>query len=231
MTETAPSTAKRQARRPGVPLSVFLPLLALAAIAAAVTAVLATSSSSQRVLPGNVRSSSVTGYDGQLLSPQKPAPSFGALHNYNGGGVDLASLRGKAVFVTFIYTHCPDICPLITSHLHQTLERLGPDRSRQLQVVAVSVDPRGDNRTTVANFLHVHQMTGRMKYLIGDPRQLGAVWKAWNIGSTRDANNPDRVEHTALVYGISASGKLTTVYPENFTPGQIIHDLPKLLEE
>jgi cytochrome oxidase Cu insertion factor (SCO1/SenC/PrrC family) len=36
------------------------------------------------------------------------------------------------------------------------------------------------------------------------------------------------VEHSALVYGISGSGKITTLYPSNFKPQQIAHDVPIL---
>jgi cytochrome oxidase Cu insertion factor (SCO1/SenC/PrrC family) len=36
------------------------------------------------------------------------------------------------------------------------------------------------------------------------------------------------VEHSALIYGISASGKITTLYPAKFKPQQIVHDVPLL---
>jgi protein SCO1/2 len=215
--------------RRGAPLAIAVPLLVGAAIVASVTALLVTQHSSV-ALPHGAHSKSVTGYDGQLVEPQDPAPSFGGLRNYLGEPVDLASYRGKAVFVTFLYTHCPDVCPLIAAQLHNTLAQLGPSRSRQLQIVAVSVDPKGDTPETVAKFLKVHGMTGRMKYLIGDARQLGPVWRAWNVASTAEPSNPEFVAHSALIYGISASGKLTTIYPANFQPGQIVHDLSKLLE-
>src|SRR5438874_1410408 len=42
------------------------------------------------------------------------------------------------------------------------------------------------------------------------------------------AKNPDAVEHSALIYGISGSGKITTVYPSNFKPSEIVHDVPLL---
>ena len=40
----------------------------------------------------------------------------------------------------------------------------------------------------------------------------------------------DLVEHSALIYGIAADGKVTTLYPANFKPSQIVHDVP-LLEQ
>lgn len=48
------------------------------------------------------------------------------------------------------------------------------------------------------------------------------------MGSTREVGHPSLVAHSALVYGINASGKLTTVYPASFAPSQIAHDVPKL---
>ncbi len=211
-------------------MEAFLPVLFIAVVLATVTILLLNNNESP-ALPGNVQSKSVTGFEGQLLSPRKPAPTVGSLHNYLGERVSLHKYLGKAVFVTFLYTHCPDICPLMTAQLHNTLEKLGPYRSKQLQIVAISVDPKRDTPEAVANFLKAHQMTGRMKYLIGSADQLGSVWEAWNVGSTVDSENPELVAHTALIYGISASGKLTTIYPENFQPEQIIHDLPKLLQD
>ena len=68
-----------------------------------------------------------------------------------------------------------------------------------------------------------------MQYLIGSPSALAAVWKVWNVGSARDVGNPALVNHSALVYGISAKGKVTTIYPASFKPSEIVHDVPALL--
>jgi protein SCO1/2 len=83
---------------------------------------------------------------GTALTPIKNAPIL-ALRNYLGDKVNLASYRGKAVLVTFLYTHCVDVCPVITANLRLALERLGP-AARDVQIIAVSVDPRGDTRKT-----------------------------------------------------------------------------------
>jgi protein SCO1/2 len=225
-----PPDADPPKQRRGVPLSVALALIVIAAVVASVTVLIATHNTSQ-ALPGNVRGTSTSRYHGESLSPRKMAPSLGGLRNYLGEKVNLASYRGKAVFVTFLYTHCPDVCPLMTAELHNTLERLGPARGKQLQIIAVSVDPHGDNRQTVARFVNQHGMSGRMKYLIGDTHELARVWEAWNVGSEPDSVNPEFVAHSALIYGIAASGRLTTIYPENFKPSQIIHDLPILEQQ
>ena len=73
-------------------------------------------------------------------------------------------------------------------------------------------------------------MTGRMQYLIGSGRELARVWQAWGVGSERDLQQPQFINHTGLVYGVTASGKRLTVYASSFQPSEIAHDVPELAE-
>jgi protein SCO1 len=164
-------------------------------------------------------------FDGPTLSSPATAPPL-RLRNYKGREVNLAAYRGKAVLLTFIYTHCHNECPLIASDLHEALGMLGP-RSREVQVIGVSTDPKGDTPGSVRAFLAAHEMTGRMQYLIGSRATLMPVWRAWHISASLPGGR-DVVSHTALVYGISASGKIVTVYPANFAPAAVAHDVPIL---
>jgi protein SCO1/2 len=176
--------------------------------------------------PGGQTATHVAGYSGLALAPPETAPAL-ALDNYLGTPVNIASYRGKAVLVTFLYTHCPDVCPLIASQLHTSLVEMSARERREVQIIAVSVDPRGDTPATVAQFLAAHEMTGRMQYLIGSEAQLSPVWRDWDVSSD-PTTNPDVVDHSALIYGITAQGKIVTVYQANFKPSEIIHDVPLL---
>lgn len=223
-----PAVPKR--RIAGMRSTVVLPVLGIVA-ALALATVLILGHSSSPALPAGAHTEQSSHFAGQALTPRVPAPGLGGLRNYLGERVDLAAYRGKAVFVTFLYTHCPDVCPLITAELHNALAQMTPAERREQQIIAVSVDPKGDTRSTVREFVAAHAMTGKMKYLIGDTHELAKVWEAWNVGSEPDSVNPEFVAHSALVYGISASGRLTTIYPANFKPQQIVADLPKLLQD
>jgi protein SCO1 len=207
-------------------LRLLLALVVILVIAAGV-ALLAQGNSSHQQLPGNVSTIKSASFDGSLADPPALAPPL-QLRSYLGHTINLDQYRGKAVLVTFLYTNCPDVCPLITASLHAALEAMGPKLAAKTQIVAVSVDPRGDTPQAVAAFLARHEMTGRMQYLIGSAHELGHVWSDWNIGSERDAQQPQLVNHTGLVYGISASGKITTLYASNFRPAEIAHDVPLL---
>jgi protein SCO1/2 len=202
------------------------PLVVLLALVTLLT-VLLIGGPRKATLPGGVHASAPgLGYLGTLTLPVRRAPAI-ALRNDEGQRVTLAQYRGRAVLVTFLYANCPDVCPLIASNLRVALKLLGA-RATQAQLIAVSVDPSGDTRQAVARFVRAHQLGGRMQYLIGSAGELARTWRAWSVGSQRDVAHPSLVAHSALVYGISASGRLTTVYPASFEPSEIAHDVPLL---
>jgi protein SCO1/2 len=219
--------SKQAPKQDAIPwLKLAVPLLVLLVVVAGLSALLLGGSGGSQ-LPGGARQTGPgDGYLGTLTLPSSQAPPI-ELRNYLGKPVTLAQYRGRAVLVTFLYANCPDVCPLIASNLRVALNLLGR-RAAEAQVIAVSVDPRGDRPRTVARFLRTHEMTGRMQYLIGNAAELARTWSAWKVGSRREAGQPNLVAHDALVYGVSASGRLTTIYPSTFQPSEIAHDVPKL---
>ena len=62
------------------------------------------------------------------MSPPTVAPQI-VLHDQNGKLFKLSSLRGKAVFLTFVYAHCPDVCPLMMQGLRRRGARCPIPRS------------------------------------------------------------------------------------------------------
>src|SRR5690349_6366515 len=72
-----------------------------------------------------------------------PAPSF-ALTAQDGTVVTLDQLRGKVVALTFIYTGCPDVCPLLTEKMAQVQGELGADFGAKIFFVSITLDPERD---------------------------------------------------------------------------------------
>jgi protein SCO1/2 len=216
---TGPPARRRRARGP-LPLALLCAGLLTAVFAAGCGAGGASSNAG-----GSTSGSSLQGL---ILKPLKPAPAL-ALHNYTGQPVSLASLRGRAVLVTFVYTHCPDVCPLIVSDLAAAQRELGK-QAAEVRILAVTVDPRRDTPAAIRGFLAARDATGRMDYLLGTNAQLRRTWKAWDVAVS---TGPNKLTdgHSTIVYGITASGRMAVVYPSNFTPAQIIHDVPLLAAE
>ena len=158
----------------------------------------------------------------QTLRGDAPAPDF-ALRNVDGRVVRLSKLRGRVVLLTFVYSHCADVCPLIVENLKAAQKQVGG----RAQIVAVSVDPRGDTPRAVRAFLRAHQMSGRMEYLLGSHHELAPVWRRYGIAVV--ATPEDReVGHSGGVVGITANGRRRARYPPTFRPAWIVHDVPLL---
>jgi protein SCO1/2 len=161
-----------------------------------------------------------------VLSPPRKAPQI-ALRDQNGRLFKLSSLRGKAVYLTFVYSHCPDVCPLLLQALGAAKRSLANPAS--MQIVAVSVDPKGDTPKAVRSFLHARLLTGKVRWLLGTRAQLRPVWAAYNILTRSLPASPAIIEHASLIYGIDARGRIRVGYPASpLKPAWISHDVPIL---
>jgi protein SCO1/2 len=178
---------------------------------------------------GQKGNASTPDYAGAVANPPKPAPPL-QLKDSTGERFDISEHRGKVVLLTWLYVKCPDICPLIVSNLKVAQNRLGT-KAKDLVIVAVSTDPERDTPKAVNKFIDARGMTGRMQYLVGDETELGRTWETWGVAVEASAANPELIEHYSAIYGISASGKITTLYPANFKPDQIVHDVPLLAQQ
>ena len=162
---------------------------------------------------------------GAVLTPPVPAYDF-HLPDQDGRTVSLSGLRGKVVALTFLYTHCPDVCPLIADTLHQVYRQLG-DLAGRVAFVAVSVDPSGDTPAAVREFLATHHVQDELTYLRGSPAQLRPVWSHYYVQSDATDVHPgaQQVGHTAVLYIIDPGGKIDVFLPANFDPKDLLTDL------
>lgn len=164
-------------------------------------------------------------FEGGVVEPRRAAPPL-RLKDIDGKVVDLADYKGSPVLVTFVYATCPDVCPLIMASLRQVHDssKLG----RSVKVIAVSVDPERDTTPVVRKFLARQRAGGFVDYLVGTRAELEPVWADWQVGTQVPKDNPELVEHSALIYGITAGGELATAYPVGFEPAGVTRDLPLL---
>jgi len=165
-------------------------------------------------------------FAGGELTPPKTAPPI-ALHDANGTPVTLAAQRGRYVLVTFIYTHCPDVCPLITKNLNAALRVIGPSARKQVRVLAVSVDPVGDTPKAVKAYAREKHLFPQFQYLIGTRAELRRVWKAWHVLAVE--SKPDLVDHVAYTALIDSNGKERVLYDSSVHATQVVHDLRVLM--
>jgi len=166
-------------------------------------------------------------FEGGTISPMRQTPPLVG-KDIDGRTVDIRDLKGHPVLVTFVFANCPDVCPLIMTNLRQVRERT--DLGKQMRVIAVSVDPKGDTVPVVRKFLQRQRVGSFVDYVIGDRAQLEPLWEDWQVATQVPKDNPTLIEHSALIYGVTASGKLATAYPVGFEPDAIVRDLDLLAD-
>ena len=164
-------------------------------------------------------------FAGSAVTPPRPAPAI-ALHDAWGKPVTLAAQRGRYALVTFLYVHCPDVCPLIAQNLNAALRQLGAARNH-VRVLAVSVDPRGDTRAAVRRYIASKGLLPQFRYLIGTKAELAKTWAAWHVLSVRQS--PELVDHVAYTALVDPTGKQRVLYDSKLTSTQVLHDLRRLM--
>lgn len=134
------------------------------------------------------------------------APDLTLTDGVTGEVVTLSRLRGSVVALAFLYTRCPDICPLTAEQFRQAQQQLGADADR-VRFVAVSVDPEGDTPATVRDFSASHRLGRNWHYLIGTRSVLAPIWAAYGVRSDPDAATT-LVGHTDAIYLIDTKGNV-----------------------
>jgi protein SCO1 len=86
----------------------------------------------------------------------KDAPAF-TLQDSDGHSVSLADFRGKVVVLHFIYTNCPDVCPLHAERIAeiQGLINQSPMK-QQVDFISITTDPSRDKGEVLRNYGHAH---------------------------------------------------------------------------
>jgi protein SCO1 len=154
------------------------------------------------------RAAAAPGLRANLLPPGldgSRAPRI-RLRDARGRIVDSARLAGRPYLVTFVYTRCRDVCPIIGSEIAGALERLGA-RTNEVAVLAVSVDPRGDTPAHARRWLADRRLPRQAHYLLGSAQRLTPIWRDWFV-VPRTGTLTDPRDHDASVWLVDARGRL-----------------------
>ena len=154
------------------------------------------------------------------------APDFTLVDGVSGRTVTLSAQRGQVVALTFLYTSCPDVCPLTATRFRAAQTELKTDASR-VTFIAISVDPDRDTPKAVQDFSAVHGLASNWYYLVGGRAQLSPVWAAYGIGVQAGSGT---VTHNDAVYLIDRSGRERVLLHSEDLVTDLTNDLRALLK-
>jgi protein SCO1/2 len=156
-------------------------------------------------------------FRGAELGGETRSPDF-ALRDQEGKLVRLSALRGKTVLVTFLYTHCPDVCPIIATSLDTAARGF-----RGVRVLAVSVDPRRDTPAAARAFVRARAVGPEFRFLVGTRAQLARVWRAYHIAVQPGPQGT--VTHSAYTLLLDRQGRQRVLYDAQVRSAAVRHDL------
>ena len=157
-----------------------------------------------------------------------PAPDFTLTDGISGRALRIGDQQGKLIALTFLYTRCPDICPLTAETLRQAQKQLGASDADQVLFVAVTVDPEHDTPAAVQAFAAAHGLDRNFAYLIGSAAQLRTVWSAYGIRVVPDPSTPG---HSDAIYLIDRKGRERALVHSDIGATDLLTDLRLLLKE
>lgn len=166
---------------------------------------------------------------GTEITPTE-APNFTLTDGISGRPFTLSSQRGAVVVLTFLYTHCPDVCPLTAERFRQAQQKLTAQERDRTIFVAVSVDPRQDTPEAVQAFARDHGLGNGFVFLIGGPAQLQPVWSAYGIRIETDPSIVG-VGHSDAIYLIDGKGRARVLTHSDVTADVLAGDVKVLSAE
>ena len=133
------------------------------------------------------------------------------LTDQNGKRLEFRKLLGKRVIINFMYTSCPDVCPLLTTSLKIVRGRMEEAEAQNIYFLSVTTDPEVDTPKALKLYSRRHRVdVPNWTWLTGDVRDLTVVWQIFGLGVKRVARG--LIEHTALTAVVDARGYMRFAY-------------------
>lgn len=158
-------------------------------------------------------------------------PTF-ALTDHTGRPFGSADLAGKVWVANFIFTRCPDICPLFTRKLAE-VRTLSPS---SIHLISFSVDPTFDTPPVLAAYAKSHgAIDPRWHFLTGDHAEIQrTVEQGMKIGMEGQPGAPPAsIVHGSWFVLVDATMRVRGYYPmdEKSAPAKVARDAARLATE
>jgi protein SCO1 len=158
---------------------------------------------------------------------QTPAPDF-ALTDQDGRPFRFVKARGKVVVTTFVFTTCPDVCPLLSAKFAGIQRALREKKMDDYLLLSITTDPERDTPAALKAYAERYQADfGHWLFLTGSTGDLEKVWKGFGVTVKKTADG--QVQHTALTTLVDRRGiRRIDYYTDKWTEKEILRDIASL---
>ncbi|MFV1885298.1 MAG: SCO family protein [Balneola sp.] len=143
--------------------------------------------------------------------------------------------QGKYVVMGFLYTNCPDICPLITQNLVKIQRELG--YREDVHFLGVTFDPERDTPSVLSDYKQVFKLNENFDFLTGEPEVISAFMDSVRVRSqvsltttTSDGREIYFLNHSDKIMVLDKKSRVIIEYGGSMpqVPNLIIEDFQSL---
>jgi protein SCO1/2 len=129
-------------------------------------------------------------------------------------------IKGQITVMGFIFTHCPDICPMTTHNMYLTQKKLREDGIDDVKFVALSFDPDRDTPEVLKKFAEARELDFKSWTLLtGEKTTVNELLKRFDVKAIKTDESTDAegnyeysMMHTDRISLIDESGRLRKNY-------------------
>jgi protein SCO1 len=129
-------------------------------------------------------------------------------------------IKGQITVMGFIYTHCPDICPMTTHNMYLTQKELKKVDINDVKFVALSFDPDRDSPEILKKFAEIRDLDLKSWTLLtGEKATVNDLLKRFDVKAIKtdesvdeEGNSEYSMMHTDRISLIDENGRLRKSY-------------------
>jgi protein SCO1/2 len=146
--------------------------------------------------------------------------------------------KGNVLLVGYVYTHCPDICPMITYNMRDIQQELLDEK--EFMLVSISFDPERDTPEILHQYAENYKLDQEnWKLLTGNTEEVDEALETLEINTLKSPTSFEDdgtaryfIDHTDRVTLIDRNGDVRNTYVgSKMNQEQIISDIHKVLTE
>ena len=147
------------------------------------------------------------------------------------------NIIGHITVMGFIYTHCPDICPMTTHNMYLTEKKLKDKRINDVKFVAISFDPDRDSPEVLKQFAEIRDLDFKTWTLLtGDKNNITDLLKRFDVKAIKtdesideNGNKEYSMMHTDRISLVDEKGILRKNYKgSTINIEEIVNDIKSL---
>ncbi|MEE3345920.1 MAG: SCO family protein, partial [Chloroflexota bacterium] len=164
-----------------------------------------------------------------------------ALRNHDGSSFSLQDENevavtdqthiGEVYLVTFLFSNCTSLCPIVTSSIKQAINK--SKSTKAIPVLIISVDPEGDTNESRFAFKNRWELQPNWSYLNGSKESLQSIWSDFYVNPHRSAietlagqaGRKYDVVHTSPVFIVGKDGRPAAVHTNPINPTHLYEDI------